>query len=373
MSRMRPARAIALILLVLVAALAYGRKVGFETIGIQDPRIGWRGRFDRRDLAGPRAEWPAAGFAVRIRGTGLEVEVDANGGDRLQVIVDGQLDGIVKPARGRTWCTLVAGRAAGEHTIEVLRANEALVGRMQFCGVRVPIGTQLLAAPVGSFKLEVVGDSISCGFGNEAPSEQHHFSPFHENAARAYGALAARELGAEYTCLAWSGRRLYPDTFLPETYHRALPTDPTSTYDLKSWIPEVVVINLCTNDFQIKNPPEEPWVAAYHAFLAVVRERSPKAHVFCAVGPMLTDAWSETGDALREARRYVQRVVREERAAAHPRVAYVEFPVQTPAEGYGADFHPNLKVHARMAQVLVAAIRAARAGESAGTPASPRR
>ncbi len=72
----------------------------------------------------------------------------------------------------------------------------------------------------------MIGDSISCGYGNEGKSQNEHFSPDTENARDAYGAIAARRLGADYACVAWSGRKMWPDNTVPEIYDRALPQDP---------------------------------------------------------------------------------------------------------------------------------------------------
>lgn len=324
-----------------------------------DPRLVWRGRFDRRDPSGPRCEWSGSSLVVRLRSAALNVKVSGNGNDRLQVIVDGTRREAFTPDKGVASYRVASGLPAGEHVVEIVKATEPLVGQLQFLGVSVPAGARVLpaAAPSG-LKLELAGDSITCGFGNEAPDEKHHFTPLTENNTKAYGFLTARALSADYHCIAWSGRKLWPDNTLPEVYGLALPTDPRSTWDLASWVPDVIVINLGTNDFGGANPSEEPWVAAYRAFIARMRRRAPRAHVICTIGPMMNDTWSREQNALREVRRYVQRVVREAREAGDARVQFLEFPSQTPADGYGADFHPSGAMHERMAAQLTSAIRA---------------
>ena len=56
--------------------------------------------------------------------------------------------------------------------------------------------------------MEVIGDSISCGYGNEAANEHEHFSPTTENAYFSYGAIAARAFNADYTCIAWKWEKV---------------------------------------------------------------------------------------------------------------------------------------------------------------------
>lgn len=350
-----------LLLMLVLAAPLVAREVAVIEVPLTDARLSWRGRFDRRDPAGPRFDWPGTALVVRVRGTALHVRLAANGSDRVQVRVDGKPLRVFTPEAATAWYPVAENLPHGDHTIEVIKITEPLVGRLQILGVATPAGSALLPAPPPpALKLECVGDSITCGFGNEAPTEHHHFTPLTENNELAYGALAARALPADYHCIAWSGRKLWPDNTIPEIYDLALASDPASAWDLASWIPDVITVNLCTNDFGGKNPAEEGWVAAYHALLARMRRRAPQARIFCCVGPMMNDTWSETRDALREARRYVQRVVREQNARGDARVFFLEFPSQTPADGYGADFHPSLSTHERMARQLVEAIRSGR-------------
>src|SRR5690349_19847558 len=79
--------------------------------------------------------------------------------------------------------------------------------------------------PPPTRKLEVIGHSIPCGYGNESKSEKIHFLPKDENALETYGALAAGDLNAQYLCIAWSGRKMSPNFTLPEIYDLAIPTD----------------------------------------------------------------------------------------------------------------------------------------------------
>ena len=346
-------------LVLAIATAAGAAPLSVRPVSIHDPCLSFRGRFDWRDPAGPRCEWAGSTLAVRLRGSALVVRLSANGADRVQIYVDGQPHRIFTPDKGESAYRVVHDLPAGEHLVEVMKATEPLVGRVQFLGVAVPEGTALLEAPAPpAFKLELVGDSITCGFGNEAPDEHHHFSPATENNAIAYGALTARALGADYACIAWSGKKLHPDNTLPELYDRALPTDAASPYDLAAWVPDVILVNLCTNDFGGANPAEEPWVAAYHAFVERLRHRAPRAQIILALGPMMNDTWSRQKNALRAARSYITRVVADCQRVGDARIHFLEFPPQGPADGFGADWHPSAGMHRRMAAQLTTYLRA---------------
>jgi lysophospholipase L1-like esterase len=131
-------------------------------------------------------------------------------------------------------------------------------------------------------RIEFIGDSITCGYGNEAANQNEHFTPRTENAALAWGAVAARQLKADLAVEAWSGIWLMDnghDLPMPKRWGRTLPMEDGSTWAFTSWIPDAVVINLGTNDGN-KPIEEAAWAAAYHAFIATIRLHYPKAHIF---------------------------------------------------------------------------------------------
>src|SRR5262245_3272947 len=58
-----------------------------------------------------------------------------------------------------------------------------------------------------------------------------------------------------------------PDRTKGEVYDRILPLDMASRWDFTKWTPDVVLINLSTNDFAKERPTEEEWTTAYAAFI----------------------------------------------------------------------------------------------------------
>jgi lysophospholipase L1-like esterase len=168
-------------------------------------------------------------------------------------------------------------------------------------------------------QLEIVGDSITCGYGDEGTMPTCSFSADTENAYLAYGAITARALNAELRTIAWG------------------PAD-------------AVVINLGTNDFS-KGDPGQAFVQAYETFLKRLRVVYPQAGIFCALGSMLTDP------NLTTARGYLQKIVADSAAAGDSRVYFTEFATQDiGTDGAGCDYHPNLVTHRKMAQVLTQAL-----------------
>ena len=325
----------------------------------------YTGRFDHQS-GGALCAWPASAVSLKFRGTGAVANLGI-GGNRVLVIVDGKpakiLTGNAKekaaPAPTPQLYSLAAGLPDGEHTVTLLKITEASCGNFQFAGFQLPAGSEVLTLPAAARKIEVIGDSISAGYGNEAANQGEHFSPDTENAYWTYGAITARAVGADYNCYAWSGKTLWPTNTMPELYDRVLPKDANSVWSGDAQKPDVILINLGTNDFNRKEQPEEEaWVNAFHEFLARLRKQSPEAQIYCAHGPLLTDSYPTGAQAGTKSRRAVQRVVKEQNERGDAKVHYLEFKTQNPfVDGAGADFHPNIKTHHAMAAKFLDALK----------------
>jgi len=327
--------------------------------------VRYSGRFEKKEDAAMVCAWPASAVTLRFQGTGAVASLGI-GGNRVLVVVDGKpvkvLTGnaqeIGKVVPTVKLYSLAEGLPAGEHTITLVKITEANLGNVAFSGFQLPDGAAAKESPAPERKIQVIGDSISAGYGNEAASQKDHFSAETENAYFTYGAMAARDFGADYTCQAWSGRTMWPKFTLPEVYGRTLPRDAASVWAGDTKKPDVILVNLCTNDFSKGAPEEEGWVAAYHAFLAQLRKEAPDATIYCAHGPMISDSYPAGGQAATKSRLYIQRIVKECNDAGDAKVHYLEFPTQNiAADGVGADYHPNLVTHRKMADKFAAAIK----------------
>ena len=324
-----------------------------------DAHVRYVGRWDTRDAGGPRCAWSASTIRLTLRGPGLSVRLADSGHDFWQVVVDGQPASVLELQSGTGLYSAAAGLPPGIHQISLVKRTEPFVGVTQVLGFVLPAGSALLPTPPAApRRLEFVGDSITCGYGNEGKSEQERFAPATENAYLAYGPAAARALGAECSVVAWSGRKMWPDNTTPEIYGRILPEDPTSVWNFSSWIPDAVIINLATNDFGKENPEEAGWTQAYESFIARVRRNYPKAQIYCTVGPMMSDNWPPGHSALTTARRYLNRTVADEQKTGDTRIHFLEFTPQDGArDGLGADYHPSLKTDQIMADKLEQALQ----------------
>jgi hypothetical protein len=163
--------------------------------------------------------------------------------------------------------------------------------------------------------------------------------------------------------VAWSGKGLYrnlDDTMtetMPILWQRTIPTDASSTWNPSQWIPDVVVINLGTNDYGADSTdPSVPFQTTYLNFVATLRTAYPNAFILGAVGPMLS------GTNYTAAKTVITNVVSMRAAGGDAKMALVEFPTQdcgSDGSACGCDYHPNAAEHQTMATILEGAIHTA--------------
>ena len=315
-----------------------------------EPAVHWVGRHDASDPGHVRMGWSGVGAVLRFAGTGASVRLDDHG-RYFTVLVDGALQPTLATSPGEQSYVLASGLPDGEHTLELYRRTEGSFGATTVLGF--DLEGELLAPPPVQRRIEIIGDSITAGYGNEgvAPCS---FSAETENHYLTYGALAARALGAELSTIAWSGKGVVynfaDDVFepLPQVYDRLLAVEPTA-WDF-SWQPDVVVINLGTNDFSTGNdPPEGVFVPAYVELLAHLRAVYPDAFIL-AVAPSLF------GAEVALVAGYLQSAVDQRQLAGDAEVGFADINVQW--IGSGCDGHPSLATHAGMAMRLTSELQA---------------
>jgi lysophospholipase L1-like esterase len=294
----------------------------------------------------PRFTWSGSAVRTRIDGTGLQVTLDAPAGIWFEVEVDGASIGSFPTSGGVATYTVVEGLPPGEHAIELVRRNEGFYGGTTVVDV-VPMGI-FVPTPPRDRRIELIGDSLTAGYG-VLDLEPCDFSAATESAYAAYGGVAARALGADAHMIAFSGKGVVQnyggDTSepMPVLWPRTLTGDASLAWDFSRYQPQVVVLNLGTNDFSA--PIDDgAFVDGYALFLAEIRAAHPEAHVLCVT-------WAHWGAASES---LVSEAVI---ASGLDRVSTTRFVID-PDEGYGCDFHTSDVANARLGAELAATLRA---------------
>jgi lysophospholipase L1-like esterase len=316
--------------------------------------VGWHGRVDTSDAERPRFAWSGSGFEARFEGTGLTVTLENEDAFVFKAVIDGVPQPAFAVSAGRGSRTLAASLPMGVHTVALYRQTEGIMGSSWLLEARAEGGVLRAPGARSGRRVEVVGDSISCGYGNLGASSACQYSYGTESHWDAYAAVAARALDASLSTIAISGygmQRAFDgaDNTLPPFYDRSVASDPAARWQ-SPFHPQVVLIHLGTNDFALGDPGRA-YVSAYGDFVARVRAAHPEALIVCAMGPMLS------GEELRRQRAYLQEVADARREAGDLRVALLEFDEQGAAD-LGCDHHPNAAKHARMGEQLATFLRA---------------
>ena len=213
-------------------------------------------------------------------------------------------------------------------------------------------------------KILFIGDSITCGYGNEGIVNVDPFRTSQENPSLAYAMTCARELHAAYNLVSWSGIGVisgWVDPPLDEPSDSWLMPEVSRYTDAglseflgiekEIWDPsrfdaDVIVVNLGTNDQSYtKNIPEreERFEKAYETFLTELRDRYPRAFIVASLGIMGDDLYPR-----------VKNAVAKRNAAGDEKTVAFHFDIQKEEDGMGADFHPSLITHRKAGLALAA-------------------
>lgn len=335
------------------------------------PHVSYGGRVDCAAAGGPALGHVGSSVHVRFRGTGLDLRLKDYGGgapettNYYDVTVDGGEPALLEVSPGQELYPLVSGLSDGEHQLELFKRVEAAPGGSSGAGKAeilgfVLHGSELLPARRPERRLEFVGDSITCGYGNELETtdpDAFHYTTRNSNGHRAYGAVTASLLGAQYSAVAYSGRGISRSfgggagQILPDMYLNSIPEDSAAgAWDPAQYVPDAVIINLGTNDFSTTGVDRALFVQNYTDFLATLRGYYPNAALVAAIGPMLSDYYPPGEKAWTNAQADVQTAVAARVQAGDQNVHFLAFSPQTAP--YGEDWHPTVATHRKMAEQL---------------------
>ncbi|MFC3801545.1 GDSL-type esterase/lipase family protein [Cohnella sp. GCM10012308] len=336
--------------------------------------------------------WTGSGVEWNVKAGELWIEVEADY-DRnepwISVVVNGAPVSRQMITAGRHW--LCVFRVMNEDTVKnvrIVKDTQAMSGDpgclLQIRSVRCD--GDFLPVADKPRKIEFVGDSITSGEGAIGATVEQDWIPMWFSAIDNYAAMTAGALDAEYRILSQSGWGTLtswdnnPRANLPAYYEqvcgllageRNRELGALEANDFAAWQPDVVVVNLGTNDGGAFNSPEwrdpetgethkqrlnadgtmnEDDVAAFEAavvqFLGKLRRCNPDAHIVWAYGMIGTPMLSA-----------IERAAVTYRAASgDEKVTVVPLPRMTD-DTVGARNHPGKRAHEQAAAVLSKAIR----------------
>ena len=288
--------------------------------------------------------------------------------------------------------TLATALPKGKHQVKVMYVIEGLFRNPEFKGFVLDKDCKLVEAPaLPERKIEFIGNSITCGYGVESIEMTDPFEDETENHWLTYANIVSDSLKAQHTSISRSGIGVYRNydgpkagsaENMPWQYEYTLFNKHDEKWDFSKYQPQLVCINLGTNDLSTNNYDIQLYEKNYRMFLKTVRSKYPDAKIVLLTGPMLGEKESteqkaalnrickdanEKGFTL--ASNYVKdkkgNFVKDKKgnlkmmkkAKGDKNIYRFDFTFQTGDLGYGASWHPSKLQHRKMAGELLPFLR----------------
>ena len=316
------------------------------------PSVRIFGRFDST-AKGAELSWSGGGFQVAFEGASCKVRLSSSGAI-LGVSVDNirrpDLD-LVAPVQD-TLVEVASGLGKGRHVVELAKKTEAMVGSIVLKEILVD-GKPSTPPPAKNRRIEFLGNSITCGYGILDSVKEHGFSPKTQDFFATFAALAAQNLRADAHAVCYSGKGLARNydrsssETVPTLFRRAVLSADARPWNHSRWKPDVVVVDLGTNDFATAPAPDSAeWESSWMDFLLRIREAYGDLPIVLANGPMLSDYWPQDAagkpvPSLTKVRGHLRNVAKAARQKGFASVSVLDLAPNSADRGYGADWHPN--------------------------------
>ena len=244
-----------------------------------------------------------------------------------------------------------------EVTVRLMKISEAANSILGIDEIAVTSEEDIAPTAEKELKIEFIGDSITCGYGVDDEDRNHHFSTKTEDATKAYAYKTAELLDADYSLVSYSGHgtisgyttqgKKVAAQQLPVKYDRFAISSGNAPdgfsaagidWDFRKFVPDIIVINLGTNDYSYTGRDEElikEYSDSYTKFLTKVRENNADAHIICALGVMGADLYDAMCTA---AENYTAET-------GDNNISTFRLSTQDGSTGYAADWHPTAATH----------------------------
>jgi len=315
------------------------------------------GRFYRKDeitwlvLSGSSIEFYLTGKSAEINlaGDNSAIYLAKDQRPRYAIYVDDKQ--LIDTTMGELEKTIELFNNPGEKEIKIriILLSEGSHGLIGIKNVKVNSCSQKVIRPseYKKFRIEYIGDSITCAYGIECASTSEPFQTTTQNFEKSYAYLSAQELDADYSGVCYSGSGVAGGgSQMPDHYTKTNAfTSYNEEWDFTKFPNDVVLINLGTNDsgYAAESKHDE-YIQKYASFLELIRKKNPNAYIVCTLGmmgcenlfPLIEKAISLLGDE---------------------KISSFLLPQQKIEDGIGSQYHPNAVTHAKAGKIVAEKIR----------------
>jgi hypothetical protein len=341
-----------------------------DTVLPNNSLIEYTGRIDFTNPLKPKFSYSGVSVRACFEGSSISIILnDAGTQNYFSVILDHVILDKLQTKAGQYTYNIASGLKDTIHEIELFRLTEESFGKTQFCGYVLDQGKTLVEiSDKRGHIIEFIGNSITCGYGNEGINGAGSFSAVTENHYMTYAAITSRSLKLRHLAVCKSGIGIYrnydgPVTgsadCMPNLYQRIYLWDAQPLYQFTEK-PDLICIDLGTNDFSTGKGDSALYVSNYLKFIENLQLKNQNADILCLLGPMMS------GTDLVRIRKYLKFIVDASNSKNNGKVYFFEMSAQTGSLGIGIDYHPTVAQHLKNAKELIGYISTLK-----GWPVSP--
>ncbi len=296
--------------------------------------------------------WTNSGFEVEFEGTKLTADffstqnLAQNKKPHIKVYVDDQ------PAKEMVIdkngiFTLTSGLKHQKHKVKVVKINESMLNMLSVKTLETDSNGKFLPPPsLPTRKIEFIGDSITCGYGNIPPYNLPELTAEIEDGTQTYGYFLTEKFNTDSRFVCVSGAPVYRNYLggIGDFFKRYAWNDYNDdvAYDFSSWTPDLVIVNLGTNDTGAQGSTTAEFLSGARKWLNFIREKYPKAKILWAYGAMNQDNVQRIQDTVKyfndngDKNIYFQKLTLMDGAI----------------DGVGGGGHPTVATHKKLAEEL---------------------
>ena len=333
--------------------------------------IRWMGRTSYSKLKALNlVNHTASGFEVKFKGSSVSARIFATRYNEedfrpfVTIVVDGDYENQrrIGLTEEYTDLVLVEGITDNEiHTVTLYKSSESQDNKIGIEKISTT-GEFIAEIDVKDHKIEFIGDSGSCGFGNLSRPYGQDYSSEISDGLQSFASLTGIALDADFQIFAASGwgvkASMYttPNTvnvFDAYKHYDFNSGGATQKYDFSKFTPDLVVINLGTNDYSYIKAAEttpslykqrlQDYTDQYKELVNFVHAIYPNAHIIMLHG--LMNEGKVIADATNEMFAELKLTI--------PNLSTIEIN----GDGKGASNHPSAASHKEISDVLVKHIK----------------
>lgn len=255
-----------------------------KIVPANSPEISFTGRVQCLQDGSIRYDWVGTYWQTEFTGNHIAAVLSEEGASYHNIYIDGKwLKKIKVSGKDAQKVVLADKLSSGKHILRMQKCTEGEFGCTILKQVIVDSKTKLSAVKPTGRMIEVIGDSYTCGYGTESNRAEDPFELETENCDKAYACIVARYFNADYALVAHSGQgmvRHWADSVqisrnsMPERWTRIFDAHGSEAYDFQAYTPQLVMINLGTNDFSpTAIPTSDQYVGAYVELILQIKAR----------------------------------------------------------------------------------------------------